>query len=444
MTDGAAETIKELKAAILAIEWEISDAAMDNLARAITPLQTEWAGRKPRLVCLQIIATLGQYIKKARERAHQDAIKLLHSVFATLEQVVAGDLSEAEKVALVRTEVEKYNALKVELAKPRAPQPAPPSRPVAPPSSPVAAGAEPPGGGGSTMRDLMDQKEDTAVAGAFNTLFQGMVEPERPPTPPAMPPMPSVGQGPDAKEIRLDRVDDEIFPEADSLLDEFFADETTAAAERQAAAPVAPVPVVEEEEVVEVDIGQIAPARKEEVAGLAGAEVPVMTAAEEEEVRADKLGRIILQITHRVSDEALNDLVAEAADLRRRFPEHLSVHLFLELIAALGRHLQRLPTVKREESCRLLQKTYDRLNHALFTMKQGTTLLVAHLEAIADYVAWHEGVCAAMAQAEPGAAVAPPVEAAAVLSADMEAAVTAIVRREVEKLRAEFLQQRRE
>lgn len=440
MTDGAAETIKELKAAILAIEWEISDAAMDNLARAITPLQAEWAGRKPRLVCLQIIATLGQYIKKARERAHQDAIKLLHSVFATLEQVVAGDLSEAEKVALVRTEVEKYNALKAELAKPRAPQPAPPSRPVAPQPSPVAA-AEPPGGGGSTMRDLMDQKEDSAVDGAFNTLFQGMVEPERPAAPPAMPPMPSAGQGPDAKEIRLDRVDDEIFPEADSLLDEFFADETSVAAERQAAVSVAPAPVVAEEEAVEVDIGQIAPERKEEVAGP---EAPVMAAAEEEEVRADKLGRIILRITHRVSDEALSDLAAEAADLRRRFPEHLSVHLFLELIAALGRHLQRLPTVKREESCRLLQKTYDRLNHALFTMKPGTTLLGAHLEAIADYVAWNEGVCAAPVQAEPPATVAPVEAEAAVLSADMEAAVTAIVRREVEKLRAEFLQQRGE
>jgi hypothetical protein len=60
MINGA-EKIKELKAAILAIEWEITDEAMDILTMAIKPLQAQWAGKKPLLVCLQVIGTLGQY-----------------------------------------------------------------------------------------------------------------------------------------------------------------------------------------------------------------------------------------------------------------------------------------------------------------------------------------------------------------------------------------------
>ncbi len=87
MSTGA-EKIKELKAAILAIDWEITDEVMDNLTRSIEPLKVQWAGKKPLLVCLQVIGTLGQYIKKAREKAHPEAIKLLPDVFATLETVI--------------------------------------------------------------------------------------------------------------------------------------------------------------------------------------------------------------------------------------------------------------------------------------------------------------------------------------------------------------------
>jgi len=83
-----AEIIKELKAAILAIEWEITDQAMDSLLRATAPLKERWAGKKPLLVCLQVIDTLGLYIKRAKEKAHPEAIKLLPAVFTALETVV--------------------------------------------------------------------------------------------------------------------------------------------------------------------------------------------------------------------------------------------------------------------------------------------------------------------------------------------------------------------
>lgn len=432
MTDNA-ETIKELKAAILAIEWEITDEAMDNLAQAIKPLQERWVGQKPLLVCLQVIGTLGQYIKKARERAHQDAIKLLHSVFATLEKVVIDpDLTAALKVALVRGEVAKYNALKEGISRPRKGQPpAPTPPPEAAPETTVQ------GGGGTTMRTLMDQKEDTAVDGAFNTLFQGMVEGDRQAAPP---PMPSAVQGADAKEIRLDRVDDEVFPEADSLLDDFFADDEIGATVEEVSA--APAVKAVAEETVEVDIGQIEPEKKEEPIDLTTGEA-VVPEAGDEEVRADKLGRIIQQIAYGASPNGLQDLADEVGGLQRAFPGHSSMHLFLEFIAAVGRHLQRSPDVLADQSCRLLQKNYDRLNHSLFTMKPQKTLLSAHLEATADYIAWNELVVSALHETQQQVASPPSVVVAAAeqaeLSAAMEAAVTDIVRREVDRLREELM-----
>ncbi|MFH1217138.1 MAG: hypothetical protein V1706_11620 [Pseudomonadota bacterium] len=440
MTDNA-ETIKELKAAILAIEWEISDEAMDNLAQAIKPLQSRWVGQKPLLVCLQVIGTLGLYVKKARERAHQDAIKLLHSVFATLEKVYVNlELTDAQKVALVRGEVAKYNALKDEISRPH--KDAPPAPPPPREAPPVEVVQDTTGGGGTTMRNLMDQKEDTAVDGAFNSLFQGMVGDDRQAPPPPMPPMPSAVGGPDAKEIRLDRVDDEVFPEADSLLDDFFGDddigisveETNAASQVQEA----------EEGTVEVDIGRVEPERKESLIDVTAGETAVPEVEEEEEARADKLGRIIQKIAHGVSEDGLRGLADEVADLQRGFPNHSSMHLFLQFIAAVGRHLQRNPGIMEEDSCRLLQKNYDRLNHSLFTMKPQKSLLGAHLEATADYIAWNESLVNAL-QSAPQVVVEPPVAVEATaepseLSAAMEAAVTDIVRREVDKLREELMQ----
>ncbi|MBU4261496.1 MAG: hypothetical protein KKC76_06385 [Proteobacteria bacterium] len=419
-----AEKIKELKAAILAIEWEITDEAMDNLTRTIEPLKEQWVGKKPLLVCLQVIGTLGQYIKKAREKAHPDAINLLHSVFATLETVITDEgMDDGRKIFLVRGAVEKYNNLKTQLAK-RRKEPGRES-----PAGKLGGGAPSVAGqGGSTIRDLMEQKEDQAVDGAFNTIFQEMVSDDRAgaqsvPVPPAMP---SVGDkaGPDAKEVVLARVDDEEFPEADSLLDDFFSEDGLAFSIAEAKAEKE----THADETVEVDLGQIV-VKKEKTAEP---ERP-FERIEEEEITVDKLARIIQNMKYGISATLLKQLSEEIASLRSQHPDHYSVSLFMEVIAAVGRHLGTYGDVAADLSRNMLQTVYDRLAHSLFTMQPQKNLLSSHLETMHDFSKWHEQVVAELAERAAAGAKRE-------LSAEMEETVKSIVRREVNQLRQELLE----
>jgi len=255
MSDGV-EAIQELKAAILAIEWEITDEALDTLLGSLQPLREKWAGQKAYLVCLQIIGTLGGYVKSAREKAHPDATQLLHSVFDTLDLIVTDDtLSADEKTEKVRAEVGKYNKLKKEIAKKPA-APAQEAKKVAAPPEESAAPSE-------TIKNLMEDKDKTAEE-PFNELYKEMVKDEQKPAPPspaaAMPSVQHPG-GADEKEIVLDRVDDEVFPEADQLIDDFFTEsdelELSAADEESAVQEVVEEPAEEAEEIVEFNLTKV-------------------------------------------------------------------------------------------------------------------------------------------------------------------------------------------
>jgi len=440
MINGA-EKIQELKAAILAIEWEITDEAMDSLTRAIEPLQAQWVGKKPLLVCLQVIGTLGKYIKKAREKAHLDAIKLLPDVFATLETVITDEsMDDGRKIALVRGAVEKYNRLKAEVAKPRK-EPVRKSPPVAVAEKPGVEAPPVPGQGGSTIRDLMEQKEDQAVDGAFNVIFQEMVSDGRgaakaaAPVPPAMP---SVGglAGSDAKEVVLARIDDEEFPEADSLLDDFFSEDGLAfSLGEESVEQVSPAA----DETVEVDIGQIE-AKKEKIAEP---ERPVER-VDEEEIIVDKLDRIIQNMQYGISAALLSQLAAEIDSLRSQYPNYNSVSLFLEVIGAVGRHLDSHGDVAADLSRNMLQTVYDRLAHSLFTLQPQKNLLPSHLETVHDYIKWHEQVMAELEQQRAAPVAEQPAQVSAEaeeeMSAEMVAAVKSIVRREVDELRKELVE----
>ncbi|MBC8316802.1 MAG: hypothetical protein H8E41_02785 [Desulfobulbaceae bacterium] len=252
VSDGA-EAIQELKAAIQTIEWEITDKAIETLIDAIGPLREKWAGQKAFLVCLQIIGTLGGYLKTARQKAHPDTTKLLHSVFDTLDLVVTDStMSDKEKTEKVRVEVAKYNELKVKIAAP--PTPAPVKE--------VPKGEsdfEAPAGQSETIKTLMEDRDKTAEE-PFNDLYKEMVKDEQKPAPSSAPAMPSPQKpaGGDEKEVVLDRIDDEIFPEADQLIDDFFAedeDEPEISPVVEEAAPGEETP--EGEEIVEFTLTRV-------------------------------------------------------------------------------------------------------------------------------------------------------------------------------------------
>lgn len=128
--------IKDLKSVILSLEWEITDQVMQKLGEEIRKL--EKLSKKDKIVVafLQLLGSLGKYIRKKRAEAHPDSIRLLHSVYENLElAMLSKDLSDSEKKKMLVAQVNNYKTLKEEIlvAKDAAPEP---EKPKAAPKAP--------------------------------------------------------------------------------------------------------------------------------------------------------------------------------------------------------------------------------------------------------------------------------------------------------------------
>ena len=130
--------LSELKKIVLSIDWEITPEAVDGFLAQIGMLKNTYRRDKSASVMLQILGTLGQYIKSSRSNVHPSTFPLLNSVFARLDELVSNPgMSETAKRKLLQREVEGYQELRGKIARRRVPE-APP-RPVA--VAPAAASA---------------------------------------------------------------------------------------------------------------------------------------------------------------------------------------------------------------------------------------------------------------------------------------------------------------
>ncbi|MGE0087524.1 MAG: hypothetical protein AB7S75_24205 [Desulfococcaceae bacterium] len=115
--------IKDLKSVILSLEWEITDQVMQKLGEEIRKLEGKCKDDKIVVAFLQLLGSLGKYIRKKRADAHPDSIRLLNSVYENLETVMlSDDLSEAEKRKMLVTQVGKYKKLKDEIIVTKSPE----------------------------------------------------------------------------------------------------------------------------------------------------------------------------------------------------------------------------------------------------------------------------------------------------------------------------------
>ncbi|MBT8364341.1 MAG: hypothetical protein KJP23_06505, partial [Deltaproteobacteria bacterium] len=70
---------------------------------------------------LQLLASLGQYIKINRGNAHPKTFKILNSVFPRLEEVILADnITGAEKKNMLRAEMQKYKQLRHKVSQKKA------------------------------------------------------------------------------------------------------------------------------------------------------------------------------------------------------------------------------------------------------------------------------------------------------------------------------------
>ena len=110
--------LAELKNLILSIDWEITDEVLDNLLLQLKDLRLTYKHDKVVSSFLQILNSLGNYIKTNRAKAHPKTFKILNSVFSSLDKVVLSrDMSENAKKKILRVEMNRYQELRAQIAK---------------------------------------------------------------------------------------------------------------------------------------------------------------------------------------------------------------------------------------------------------------------------------------------------------------------------------------
>ena len=81
------DPLLNLKAIVFGMDWEITEADLNNLGEEVRRLEKRFSNSKAKLIFLQGIGALGAYINLKRSNAHADAFKLLHSFFLSLENM---------------------------------------------------------------------------------------------------------------------------------------------------------------------------------------------------------------------------------------------------------------------------------------------------------------------------------------------------------------------
>ena len=109
--------LRDLKATLLAVDWEINDELMASMLLHAEKLKEAFPDNQVNLLFLQLLQAVGKYIKAQKANAHPDAIKLLSSIYTGLEIVsMAEGMTDAEKKKILKIEVDRFKSLKAKVA----------------------------------------------------------------------------------------------------------------------------------------------------------------------------------------------------------------------------------------------------------------------------------------------------------------------------------------
>ena len=118
-TGEAGDSLRNFKAAILELDWEVSDDSLARFSAALKALGEEKIQNKSALILIQGMQALGQYISDERAQAHPEVFNLLHSFHDGLEQILdtgpaAPDQHQKKNILLDK--VNRLNHLKTLIA----------------------------------------------------------------------------------------------------------------------------------------------------------------------------------------------------------------------------------------------------------------------------------------------------------------------------------------
>ena len=110
--------LTRLKSIILSLDWEISDEILDELVQEVASLRSIWEGDKVAQVYLQGLEKIGNYLRREGAYAHQNAIKLLLTLFYNFEKIISSpDISGETITSLLKSDIRKFKVLQFQIGK---------------------------------------------------------------------------------------------------------------------------------------------------------------------------------------------------------------------------------------------------------------------------------------------------------------------------------------
>lgn len=105
--------IRNLKALVFSIDWEITDETMVDFLKETARLKQKYQNDQVLTLFLKLHESIGKYIKAKKARAHPDAIAFVASVFKNFEKVLLSPgMQEKQRKQLLGAEVQKFKAFK--------------------------------------------------------------------------------------------------------------------------------------------------------------------------------------------------------------------------------------------------------------------------------------------------------------------------------------------
>lgn len=110
------KTLTNLKAIVSAIDGKIREKELAQLSQEVSRLEKIFNESKAKLILLQGLGALANYLLLNKSSAHPDAFKLLLSFYQGLERIHAEVLSTDQEKAILVAEVQKFKAFKALIA----------------------------------------------------------------------------------------------------------------------------------------------------------------------------------------------------------------------------------------------------------------------------------------------------------------------------------------
>ena len=114
--------LKDLKSTVLAIDWEITDDALEAFIYQVDGLMEQFEGDKVVHTFLKLLRSLGKYVRAHKSKAHPDTIKRIMAVYSALEESVTNkEMPQAQKEQRLLEEVRQFQQLKAKIVESQSP-----------------------------------------------------------------------------------------------------------------------------------------------------------------------------------------------------------------------------------------------------------------------------------------------------------------------------------